>query len=93
MVANPPTAEARQEALLDAMRRRGYLTVTDAWQIGYALDFYQGGEAPLAKDDLNALAKRNQARRVDGFWRHINEPDHIRLKHKHWADYWVPRRS
>ena len=84
------TAEERQEILLKAMRERGYLTVDDAWNVGHNHGFYQGGEGMLAKDDLNALAQRNQARRTDGFWRHSNEPDRIRLKHKHWADYWTP---
>lgn len=91
MVATEATARERQDALLEAMRRRGYLTITMAWEVGANLGFYRGGEIDLVKSDLNAIAGRNQAHRTDGFWRHINEPDSIRIKHRHWADYWTPK--
>lgn len=83
---------ARQAALLEEMRKRPLgLTVVEAWTVGNLLGFYKGGEAMEAKRDLQALVQHNQARRTDGFWRHIGEPDHIRLKHKRWADYWTAR--
>lgn len=91
MVTSQTTAKERREVLLAAMRSRGFLTVTGAWNVGHSHGFYEGGEAQKAKDDLNALAQRQQVLRHDGFWRHVNEPDHIRRKHKHWADYWTPR--
>jgi adenine-specific DNA methylase len=91
MVATEFTPRERQDALLEAMRRRGYLTVTDAWKVGHELGFYVGGDGGMAKADLTAIAGRNQATRTDGFWRHINEPDRIRLQHKYWSDYWTPR--
>lgn len=90
-MAEEVTPRERQDALLVVMRHRGHLTVTGAWGVGHLLGFYKGGEATKAKDDLNALCQRNQARRTEGFWRHINEPNPIRLRHKHWADYWTPR--
>lgn len=83
--------EIRLQALHEAMIRRGYLTALQAWELGHFGGFYVGGDGSLARDDLNRLCQRNQAEYHDGFWRHINEPDHIRQQHKHWSDYWTPR--
>lgn len=89
MVASEFAARERQEALLEVLRLRGYLTVTDAWHVGHNRGFYQGGEAMKAKDDLTALAGRNQARRHDGYCRAMTRQERERAKH--WADYWTPR--
>lgn len=80
-----------QVLLLGEVRRRGTLTVTEAWKFGYSKGFYKGGDGPKTKEDLNALVGHRVARRVDGFWRHINEPDKVRLRYLRWSDNWVPR--
>lgn len=81
--------QERQEALLEVLRLRGYLTINDAWHVGYHRGFYQGGEARKAKADLTTLAGRNQARRHDGYCRAMTPQE--RKRAKHWADYWTPR--
>lgn len=83
--------EVLLNVLLEAMRRRGHLTVETAWEVGHIAGFYTGGDGGQAKRDLNRLAQRNQAVRHDGYWRHINEPEHMRVKYKYWSDYWTPR--
>jgi hypothetical protein len=90
-VAQPVSPEDRQEALFKALQIRLSMTVSEAWEFGNELGFYKGGEARMAKDDLNALCKmhRGRVRKVDGFWRHIHEPDSIRTQYKRWADNWV----
>lgn len=82
--------ENRQEALFKALLVRSSMTIQEAWEFGHELGFYRGGEVQKVKDDLNALCKKHRGRvqRVDGFWRHINEPDHIRTQYKRWADNW-----
>lgn len=75
-------AQRRMEAHIQSL--------VEAWEFGYSQGFYVSAEGPKAKDDLNALVSHRQARRVDGFWRHTNEPDHIRLQYLRWADNWVP---
>lgn len=80
-----------QVLLLGEVRRRGTLTVAEAWEFGHSQGFYVGGDAPKAKADLNALVSHRQARRIDGFWRHAHEPDWIRRQYLRWADNWVPR--
>jgi hypothetical protein len=92
MIDNEVMPEERQLTLLEELRRRGSMTVEEAWYFGHSLGFYRGGEGSVAKSDLNALCQQNQARRTDGFWRHAHEPDHIRQKYKKWADYWTPIR-
>jgi len=93
MVANEVTPRERQDALLEELKLRDSMTVMDAWNFGHALGFYHGGDAARETiTDLNALCQRNQAFKTEGFWRHINEPDHIRLKHKKWADYWTAKK-
>jgi hypothetical protein len=89
-MSTPP--DQRQAALLTELRSRESMTVVEAWQFGHEHGFYVGGEGPEAKRDLMALCQRNQARRHDGFWRHIGEPDRIRLRFKRWADYWTAAR-
>lgn len=85
------TEEQRQKHLEEEIYRRGYLTVTSAWEFGNLIGFYQSGDATKVQEDLKALAKRRSVTYHEGFWRVIGEPDHIRLKHRHWADYWTPR--
>lgn len=91
MVAQEVTAEERQAALLDYLHQVGWLDATRAWTFGHNAGFYRGGEGYLAKTDLKALSKAGKAIAHDGFWRHINEPDHMRKKYKNWADYWTPK--
>lgn len=84
------SAEERQKVLLNMLNTLGSLTVQKAWEVGHSAGFYIGGDVGLVKDDLKALSNQRLARRHDGFWRHINEPDRIRRKYKRWADYWTP---
>lgn len=86
------TPEERQTALLEELGRRNSMTVEEAWNFGHELGFYEGGEGSEAKRDLMALCRKQLANRHDGFWRHINEADHIRQRYKRWADYWTLKR-
>lgn len=79
------SVEERQDELLKELRKRGSLTITEAWDIGHPLGFYKGGEATKVKNDLNALAQRNQARYNRGFWR-TGSSTALR-----WSDYWTPQ--
>lgn len=88
MVFDALTPERRQEALLEELQRRSSMTVVEAWAFGHGCGFYKGGDAPEVKRDLMALCQRRKARRVEGFWRHIHEPDHIRSRYPRWADHW-----
>jgi len=83
--------EERQAVLLEALRLRDNMTVVEAWQVGHILGFYKGGDGMVAKSDLNALCKRRQACKHDGFWRHAHEPDRVRNRCRRWADYWTAR--
>lgn len=91
MVAISVTPEERQQALLEELRKRGKMDVVSAWAFGNEQGFYSGA-AWLAKADLEALCQSNQAKRHDGFWRHINEADREKYM-KSWADYWTPKGS
>lgn len=89
---DPLTPEERQAKLLIELQKRPSMTVNEAWTFGHQQGFYLGGDAADTKADLDALCASNKADRTDGFWRHINEADRIRLKHAQWADYWTARK-
>jgi hypothetical protein len=50
-----PKAE-RHAQLRKALEVVPYFTVTTAWNFGYERGFYEGGDASVTKDDLNAVA-------------------------------------
>lgn len=75
----------RRAALTTILQRAGVLTVQEAWNAGYLLGFYIGGDAPMVKDDLNAIGRRHK-----GFVRYLHD-DPRRESAKKWADYWTPR--
>lgn len=82
------TPEERQEVLLKELRNRSSMTVVEAWAFGHGSGLYRGGDAPTVKQDLMALCAQRKARRIDGFWRHIGEPNCIRNRYPRWADHW-----
>lgn len=93
MVSDVLAPEARQDALLEELQKRSSMTVEEAWRFGHERGFYKGGDGPETKRDLMALCQRRKARRIDGFWRHIHEPDRIRSRYTRWADHWKALRG
>lgn len=77
-------AEERQRELLRVLLEKRVLTVTGAWDVGYELGFYIGGDAMMAKTDLNALVQCNQAKYHPGYWKTGN------ANSLRWSDYWTP---
>lgn len=73
--------------LYGLLKVRGSLDVSEAWEAGHAAGYYVGGDAPKVKDDLNALAGSNRARRHNGFWRAMTKSE--RRRAARWADYWT----
>lgn len=74
--------ELLKRHLRRALKGRGTLTVTEAWEIGRHLGIFKGGEAAEAERALNSVGVRNP-----GLSRAVSVEE--RLKAIRYTDYWT----